>query len=1475
MAAFSTQTASMSLAQQPLPAADSVSFSSDTGASQTDLVTREKTLAISGVFDSDLQSGDRVEMSFTNGAQWIVVPTSGPRGFSYGPITFGGDNKSVFQVRVVSSDDVAGEVRSFNYTIDTTAPTVTGNIAAPANGSYSAGQTLSFTVTFNENVTVIGTDSSLDLDIGGLAKSAAYASKTTNSVTYTYTIQPGDTDANGIMVGSIALGASTIRDLAGNDAVLSLAGHVPSTAGVLVDTTAPAVSGNVAVPANATYVAGQVLDFTVSFDENVTVSGSDSTLGLTLGASARSAAFLSSSGNTVTYRYTVQAGDLDANGIAVGALSLGASTIRDAAGNNASLSLAGQLPSTVGVLVEGTIPTVSGMVNVPADRVYKTGETLEFTVAFDENVTVTGTASTLGLTVGGVSRSAAYKEKTANSVTYAYTVQAGDNDADGIAVTGIALGGSTIRDGAGNDANLSLTGHLPSTTGVLVDAVAPTVLIETSAGSLNKGQTAEITFTFSEAPTGFTAADVSIDGGSLSDFAGSGLRYTAIFTPDDDVDDGIAEITIAAGSYTDKAGNSGGGGAPPYLTFDTLAPAKPSTPDLLAASDTGPSNSDNLTSDATPTFTGTAEPLATVSLYVGSVLIGSGAAGQNGVWTITPVAAVGLGTHVVTARAVDEAGNISDASSGLSIQIVEAGPQSLNLAAGETLTLTADLTIAGLSGAGDLVLGGHKLTIDQATNSNFSGKISGSGGVDKLGTGVLTLSGVNSFTGPATIKAGALALSGGQALADATTANIEAGGKLTIIASEKMGAVSGAGVLEVAHQGQVLDVTIVSPTIFTGEILGFGSVHKRGSGSLTLKGDFNTGATIHALEGDLVLDWAQPALDLPNLHVGKHDEPAAVGRIVLNQDVTVRYIGGYAATSGVIDLGAHDLTIDFTGDGRSAAEITGSGGVIKRGAGMFRLDGGNTFTGDVKVEGGALRLANGSALADSVAVSVLSGARLTLDTSSGNFEEKIGSIEGAGEIAFNPSNILIAGDASDRAFSGRLFGAGTFKKVGAGELVLSGTSEAGVSLVLSAGDLVIDAEVAGAVTAEGGMLSGTGAITGAVEIKSGATLSAGHSPGVLATGDLKLQADAVLLQELASSAQVDQIKVIGGVDLGGAKLETALLSGFAPTSGSWVIIDNDGTDAVAGHFDGLSEGAQFTKGGVTFKISYAGGTGNDVTLSVVAPPAPEPEEPQPPAPPTEKELFESFLATTGFASTSEKLEAEFIRLANGLQIPNPVYHAARAAEKLSSNFAAGMITKSTFVEGLVELSGPTSAVALQTYHLFTGSAPTAAGLAWLVDSPDNPTDLTDAYYALFNQTNRFINFSVNLGVHGEGKAAFEAAYASLSFEEAVRKAYDTIIGFKEAQAAGIDTEAAVDWVVSQQDYLANFSSGGAASDYAGMLGYLLHEGNVAKVGKYYNAVRAHVERLVDGESLGNSIADFYQDEALPQDLGRPSDWSFI
>jgi RHS repeat-associated protein len=93
----------------------------------------------------------------------------------------------------------------------------------------------------------------------------------------------------------------------------------------------------------------------------------------------------------------------------------------------------------------------------------------------------------------------------------------------------------------------------------------------------------------------------------------------------------------------------------------------PPPPDLVAASDSGSSSTDNLTNDTTPTFTGTAEAGATVTLLAGTTVLGTATA-VGGTWTITATA-LADGVYPVFARAVDAAGNTAD-SNALTVTIV-------------------------------------------------------------------------------------------------------------------------------------------------------------------------------------------------------------------------------------------------------------------------------------------------------------------------------------------------------------------------------------------------------------------------------------------------------------------------------------------------------------------------------------------------------------------------------------------------------------------------------------------------------------------------------------------------------------------------------------------------------------------------------------------------------------------------------------
>ena len=103
--------------------------------------------------------------------------------------------------------------------------------------------------------------------------------------------------------------------------------------------------------------------------------------------------------------------------------------------------------------------------------------------------------------------------------------------------------------------------------------------------------------------------------------------------------------------------------------FTTATPPDITPPDkptvmLDPESDSGPSNTDNVTSDNTPTFDGAAETGSTVELTLndGSIFTGSVTADMSGAYSFTIADQDQLpdGTYTVTAKATDDAGNVSD-----------------------------------------------------------------------------------------------------------------------------------------------------------------------------------------------------------------------------------------------------------------------------------------------------------------------------------------------------------------------------------------------------------------------------------------------------------------------------------------------------------------------------------------------------------------------------------------------------------------------------------------------------------------------------------------------------------------------------------------------------------------------------------------------------------------------------------------------
>jgi len=432
---------------------------------------------------------------------------------------------------------------TLNFTYDATAPVVSA-VTVPANGYYKAGDVLNFKVSFSENISLNTTGGApyLNVVLTSGTVQAAYTSATANSLSFSYTVQPGDMDPNGIALGAMLnLNSSTIKDDATNDAILVL-NNVANTSGVFVNTQHPAVTLSTTAPTivNAPYTV------TVTFSEAVTgfTAADVNVTNATVGAPATT--------NNITYTVLVTPA-------ADGAVSI--SVPADVAVNGATNG--NTASNTLGNTYDGTAPVVTS-VTVPPNGYYKTGTTLNFTVTLGENILVntTGGTPTLGITIGTANVNAAYTGTNGtNALDFSYTVQDGDMDMDGISVGTLTLNGATIKDVADNNAVLTLN-NVGNTSGVFVNTTHPTVTLTTTAApNINAPFTVNIAF--SENVTGFTSADVVVTNGTSGTVTViDNAHYSIVVTP-------TAEGAVSVNVPADAGANIGGNGNTASNTVST------------------------------------------------------------------------------------------------------------------------------------------------------------------------------------------------------------------------------------------------------------------------------------------------------------------------------------------------------------------------------------------------------------------------------------------------------------------------------------------------------------------------------------------------------------------------------------------------------------------------------------------------------------------------------------------------------------------------------------------------------------------------------------------------------------------------------------------------------------------------------------------------------------------------------------------
>ncbi|QNW92139.1 BapA prefix-like domain-containing protein [Acinetobacter seifertii] len=629
-------------------------------------------LGADGSFDARVALGPDAAVGTVvnvNGTDYTVSATDLTNGYITAAIPVTADGAITIHAQAVDAQGNISSPTDVTVTVDTTPANLLGAITVPddLNGDGII------------NASELGADGSFDARVA-LGPDAAVGTVVNVNGT-DYTVSATDL-TNGYITAAIPVtadGAITIHAQA-----VDAQGNIssPTDVTVTVDTTPANLLGAITVPDDLNgdgIINASELGADGSFDARVAL-GPDAAVGTVVNVNGTD--------------YTVSATDLT-NGYITAAIPVtadGAITIHaqavDAQGNISS-------PTDVTVTVDNTLPTLAISAS---DLNLAAGESTTVTFTFSEAVTgfdasdVTlagGTLAGLASTDGGKTWTATFTQ-------------------DGSATApSLSVANGTYTDLAGNP------GSGANLAGLTADITPPTLAISATDLNLAAGESTTVTFTFSEAVTGFDATDVAVVGGTLTGLTTTdGVTWTATFTQD-----GTAtppSLSVANGTYTDLAGNPGSGASLAGLTADITPPTL-----AISASDLNLAAGESTTVTFTFSEAVTGFDATDVAVAGGTL---TGLTTTDGVtWTATftqdgtatpPSLSVANGTYTDLAGNPGSGASLAGLTADITPPTLAISASDLNLAAGETTTVTftfsepvtgfdaTDVTLAGGTLAG-------------------------------------------------------------------------------------------------------------------------------------------------------------------------------------------------------------------------------------------------------------------------------------------------------------------------------------------------------------------------------------------------------------------------------------------------------------------------------------------------------------------------------------------------------------------------------------------------------------------------------------------------------------------------------------------------------------------------------------------------------------------------------------------------------
>ena len=648
--------------------------------------------------------------------------------------------------------------------MDNTAPTI--SIGAPS-AAYVAGGPVTYTVTYAD-----ANFSSSNLALANISLDPTGTANGTIAVSgsgLTYTVTVSNITGDGSLGISIAAGTAT--DLAGN-----LAPASGPSGTFIVDNTAPTIS--IGTP-SAAYAAGGPVTYTVTYADANFSSSNLALAYISLDPTGTANGTIAVNGSGLTYTVTVS----NITGDGSLGISIAAGTATDLAGNLAPASG----PSGT-FIVDNTAPTIS--IGAPSAS-YVAGGPVTYTVTYaDANFSSSDLAlANISLDPTGTANGTIAVN--GSGLTYTVTV----SNITGNGALGISVAAGTATDLAGNLAQAAG----PSAT-FIVDNTAPTISIGAPSASYVAGGPVTYTVTYADAnfsSSSLALANISLDptgtaNGTIA-VNGSGLTYTV--TVSDITGDGSLGISIAAGTATDKAGNTAPAATSATFIVDNTAPTISIGAPSASYVAGGPVTYTVTYADAN--FSSSSLALGSISLDPTGTANGTIAVNGSGLtYTVTVSDITGdgsLGISIAAGTASDLAGNLAPAAGpSATFTVDNTGPTVATPASATINPVTGTTTGLSVLGA-DIATGEGSLTYSWAAATLPTGaavpifSVNGSNAAEST-TATFSMAGTYGLTVTITDPAGLLTTSSVSVTVNQTLTTVSlAGLPLTPTAFDQFG----------------------------------------------------------------------------------------------------------------------------------------------------------------------------------------------------------------------------------------------------------------------------------------------------------------------------------------------------------------------------------------------------------------------------------------------------------------------------------------------------------------------------------------------------------------------------------------------------------------------------------------------------------------------------------------------------------------